>query len=184
MDGSRDYHTKWSKLDRERQRWYGIIYVWNLKGKKTHKWTYFQNRNWLTDTENKLMFTKWQRGGWGTARINIHKLLCIKQMTSEDLLDSTGNYTQYYATTSKGKEPESKTRAGGEGAQRMGWPDGITDSTDRSLSKLQEEWRTGKPGMLGVTKSQTRHSDWTLITCISELLCYVPEIYTYCKSTV
>ena len=30
MDGHRDYHTKWSKLERERQIPY-ITYVWNLK---------------------------------------------------------------------------------------------------------------------------------------------------------
>ena len=160
MDGSRDYHAKWNKLDRERQRWHVILYMWNLKGKKTHKWTYFQNRNWLTDTENKLMFTKRHRGGWGKARTNIHKLLCIKQMTSEDLLHSTGNDTQYYATTCK----EKKLRVRGGQEERMGRPDGVTDSTDRSLSKLQGEWRTAKPGALGVTKSQVRHSDWTLIT--------------------
>ena len=31
MDGPRDYHTKWSKSERERQIPYGIPYVWNLK---------------------------------------------------------------------------------------------------------------------------------------------------------
>ena len=31
MDGPRDYHTKWSKSDRERQISYGITYMWNLK---------------------------------------------------------------------------------------------------------------------------------------------------------
>ena len=31
MDGPRDYHTKWSKSDRERQILYAIIYTWNLK---------------------------------------------------------------------------------------------------------------------------------------------------------
>ena len=30
MDGPRDYHTKWSKLDRERQI-YDITYMWSLK---------------------------------------------------------------------------------------------------------------------------------------------------------
>ena len=30
MDGPRDYHTKWSKSDRERQL-YDIIYMWSLK---------------------------------------------------------------------------------------------------------------------------------------------------------
>ena len=31
MDGLRDYHTKWSKSDRERQISYDITYMWNLK---------------------------------------------------------------------------------------------------------------------------------------------------------
>ena len=31
MDGPRDYHTKWSKPDRERQLLYDITYTWNLK---------------------------------------------------------------------------------------------------------------------------------------------------------
>ena len=31
MDGPRDYHTKWSKSDRERQTSYDITYLWNLK---------------------------------------------------------------------------------------------------------------------------------------------------------
>ena len=30
MDGPRDYHTKWSKSDREKQI-YDITYMWNLK---------------------------------------------------------------------------------------------------------------------------------------------------------
>ena len=28
MDGPRDYHTKWSKPDRERQISYDIAYIW------------------------------------------------------------------------------------------------------------------------------------------------------------
>ena len=31
MDGPRDYHSKWSKPDRERQTLYDIAYMWNLK---------------------------------------------------------------------------------------------------------------------------------------------------------
>ena len=39
--------------------------------------------------------------------------------------------------------------------QGMRWLDGISDSMDMSLSKLQEtEWRTGKPGVLQSMQSQ------------------------------
>ena len=31
MDAARDYHTKWSKSERERQIPYNIIYMWILK---------------------------------------------------------------------------------------------------------------------------------------------------------
>ena len=31
VDGPRDYHTKQSKSEKERQIQYGITYIWNLK---------------------------------------------------------------------------------------------------------------------------------------------------------
>ena len=61
-DGPRDYHAKWSKSDREGQISYDITYMWNLK--KWYKWTYLQNRNRVTDVENKLM----DIGGEGEGR--------------------------------------------------------------------------------------------------------------------
>ena len=68
MEGPRDYHTKQSKSDRERQMPYDIIYMWNLK-KKCYKSTYIQSRNRPTDIENKLMVAKGER--WGRDKIGV-----------------------------------------------------------------------------------------------------------------
>ena len=61
MDGPRDYHTKWSKSDRERQMPYDITYMGNLK--KRYKWTYLQNRNRLADIENNYGYQRGKVGG-------------------------------------------------------------------------------------------------------------------------
>ena len=52
------------ETERERQISYDITYMGKLK-KKWYKWTYLQNRNRLTDLENKLIVTKEERWGGG-----------------------------------------------------------------------------------------------------------------------
>ena len=69
MNGPRDYHTKWSKSDRERQISYDITSMWNLI--KMIQMKLFTNRKRLTDLEIKLMVTRGEMwggsdklGGW------------------------------------------------------------------------------------------------------------------------
>jgi len=61
---------------------------------------------------------------------------------------------------------KSEGRRRGE-RQRMRWFDGITDSSDMSLSKLRgiaKEREAWQAAVHRVAKSQTRLSDWTTTT--------------------
>ena len=49
-----------SEVSHEEKQIYVDIYIWNLE--KWYKWNYLQNKNSLTDIENKLMVTKGEGG--------------------------------------------------------------------------------------------------------------------------
>ena len=65
MDGPGDYHTKWSKSEREKLISYDIAFMRNLD--KGYKWAYLENRNRLIDLESEpgvIMITRAKgRGG-------------------------------------------------------------------------------------------------------------------------
>ena len=69
------------------------------------------------------------------------------------------------------------------GRQRMRWLEGVTSSADMSLSKLQEWWWTGKPGMLqswGCNESDmTEQLNWSQLMYFTPKKAYSLMTYSY-----
>ena len=64
MDGPRDYHTKQTKSERERQI---TCYHLCVESKIWHKWTYLWNKTDSTDIDNRLVVAKWEQVEEGRA---------------------------------------------------------------------------------------------------------------------
>ena len=133
-------------------------------------WTIKKAEPWRIDTFELWCWRRLLRVLW-TARKSNQSIL--KEISPEYLLEGLmmkpklqyfGHLMQrtdwYEKTLMLGKIEGGKRR----GRQKMRWLDGITDSTDMNLSKLQElvrdreVWRSS---VHGIAKSQTQLSNWT-----------------------
>ena len=104
LNGSRDSHTKFSTSEGERQIPYDITYVWNLK--------YGTNEPiWKTETDSQTCGCQGGGGGnwvdweFGVSRC---KLLPLKWISSEVLLNSIENYIQSLVMEHDGRYYEKK----------------------------------------------------------------------------
>ena len=136
-------------------------------------WTINKAEHWRDDALELWCWKRLLRVPWTARRFNQS---ILKEISPDCSLEGLmlKLKLQYFGYLMWRADPFEKTLMLGkiEGKWRRGWQrmrwDGITDSTDMSLSKLQEivkereAWCASRlHGVHGVTKSQTWLNDWT-----------------------
>ena len=128
-------------------------------------WTIKKAKRWRIDAFELWCWRRLLRVPWTTRRSNQSILKISPGCSLEGLVlklkrqyfgHLMGRADSFEKTLMLGKTEDRRRR----GQQRMRCLDGITDSMDMSLGKLQELWWAGRPGMLRFMGSQRVKHNW------------------------